>query len=129
VGGNEPWLVSGPGAHALDLGPGGGVVSAPLPVSLVDPWVRFFARSAGANGGLRVRVLFQGVTGNLTGILNVGYLSPGGYASWEPTGAQLSALALPLFTSTARVEITSIATSGDWLVDDVYLDPAISRGA
>jgi len=129
VPGNEPWFVSGPGSSALDLGPGASVTSAPLPVSLVDPWVKFFARSAGVNGGLRVQVLFQGFTGNLTGILNVGYVSPGGYASWQPTGIQLSALALPIFTSTARVQITSLASSGDWLVDDAYLDPMISRGA
>src|SRR6478672_13250180 len=74
VAGNEPWYVAGPGTHALQLGPGASATSSPLPVSLVDPWVRFFARSVAANGSLRVQVVFHGVLGNLTGLLNVGSL-------------------------------------------------------
>src|SRR3954453_7201820 len=44
---NEPWHVSGPGTHALQLGPGATALSSPLPISLLDPWMRFFARSTG----------------------------------------------------------------------------------
>lgn len=127
VAGNEPWYVSGPGTHALQLGPGASATSSPLPVSLVDPWVRFFAHSAGANGSLRVQVVFHGVLGNLTGLLNVGSLSAGSYSSWQPTQRVASILALPLFTTTAQVVVTSQATSGSWQLDDVYLDPCVSK--
>lgn len=127
VTGNEPWHVSGAGTHALQLGPGATALSSPLPVSLLDPWVRFFARSAGANGSLRVQVLFHGITGNLTGVLNVGSLSPGSYSSWNPTQRVLSTLALPLLTTSAQIQITSQATSGSWQVDDVYLDPCVAK--
>src|SRR5579884_1772594 len=85
VSGNEPWHVSGPGTHALQLGPGATARSSKLPVSLLDPWIRFFARSAGANGSLHVQVVFYGLLGNLTGLLNVGSLSQSGFPGWKPT--------------------------------------------
>jgi hypothetical protein len=74
-----------------------------------------------------VQVLFRGLTGNLTGLLNFGNLSASGYASWQPSQKVLSALALPLLTLTAQVQVTSQATSGSWQVDDVYLDPRIAK--
>src|SRR6185437_2646030 len=113
---NEPWHVSGAGTHALRLGPGATALSSRLPVSLLDPWIRFFARSTGANGPLRVQVIFHGLLGNLTGLLNLGALSPGSYADWSPTQRVLSALALPLGTTSAQVQFTSLATAGDWRV-------------
>lgn len=124
---NEPWHVSGAGTHALQLGPGATALSSRLPVSLLDPWMRAFARSAGANGPLRVQVIFHGLLGNLTGLLNAGSLSAGSYSSWHPTQRVLSTLALPLLTSTAQVQLTSAATSGSWQIDDVYLDPCASK--
>ena len=127
VAGNEPWHVSGSGTHALQLGPGATALSSPLPVNLLDPYMRFFARSVGATGSLQVQVIFRGLSGNLTGLLNFGTLSPGGYAAWQPTQKMLSALALPLLTATAQVEFTSQAKSGNWQLDDVYLDPRIAK--
>jgi hypothetical protein len=127
VSANEPWHVSGPGTHALQLGPGASALSSPLPVSLLDPYLRFFAHSAAANGSLHVQVLFRGLTGNLTGLLNFGNLAQGSYASWQPTQRVLSALALPLLTSTAQIQLTSQATAGSWQVDDAYLDPRIAK--
>jgi hypothetical protein len=124
---NEPWYVSGHGASALQLGPKASALSSPLPISLLDPWLRFFARSSGANGALAVTVHFQGPTGNLTGLLNFGSLVPGGFSSWQPTKRLLSLLALPLGTTSARVLVTSQATSGNWRVDDFYLDPCASK--
>jgi hypothetical protein len=127
VAANEPWHVSGSGTHALQLGPGATALSSQLPVSLLDPWIRFFARSEGANGALKVQVIFHGLLGNLTGLLNIGTLSPGSFSSWQPTQRVLSALALPLGTSSAQVLLTSQATSGSWQVDDVYLDPCVAK--
>jgi hypothetical protein len=127
VSGNEPWHVSGSGTHTLQLGPSATATSSPLPVSLLDPWIRFFARSNGANGPLRVQVVFHGLLGNLTGLLNVGTLSQKTYSSWQPTAPEPSLLALPLLTSTAEVVLTSQQSSGSWQVDDVYLDPRVAK--
>jgi hypothetical protein len=127
VSANEPWHVSGPGTHALQLAPGATALSSPLPVNLLDPWIRFFAHSQNANGPLLVQVRFRGLLGNLTGLLNFGSLSPGGFPSWQPTQTVLSALALPLLTSTAQVKVTSQARSGSWQVDDLYLDPRVVK--
>lgn len=127
VSGNEPWQVSGPGTHALQLGPGATATSSPLPVSLLDPWIRFFARSNSATGALRVQVVFHGLLGNLTGLLNVGSLSQKTYASWQPTAPEPSLLALPLATSTAQVVLTSTQSAGSWQIDDVYLDPRVAK--
>jgi hypothetical protein len=124
---NEPWYVSGSGSHSLQLGPGASAASSSLPVSLLDPWVRFFAQSVSSNGPLKVQVLFHGPFGNLTGLLNVGSLSSRSYSSWQPTQRVPSLLALPLFTTSAQVIVTSQATSGSWQVDDVYLDPCVSK--
>jgi hypothetical protein len=127
VSGNEPWYVSGAGTHALQLGPGASAQSPALPISLLDPYLRFFARSAGATGSLQVQVVFRGLLGNLTGILNYGSLSPGSFSTWEPTQRISSLLALPLATSTAQVFVTNTSKSGSWQVDDFYLDPCVSR--
>jgi len=127
VSSNEPWHVSGSGTHALQLGPGASAESAPLPVNLLDPYIRFFAHSEGASGSLQVRVLFHGLLGNLTGILNYGSLAPDGYSTWQPTQRFASLLALPLATSTAQVIVTNASSSGSWQVDDFYLDPCVSR--
>jgi hypothetical protein len=127
VNANEPWHVSGPGTHALQLGRGASALSSPLPVSLIDPWIRFFANSVGANGQLHVQVIFRGIFGNLTGLFNVGNLSPSGYTSWQPTQRVSSALALPLLTTSAQILLTSQATSGSWQIDDLYLDPCVAK--
>src|SRR5438128_9768102 len=41
VAANEPWHASGAGTHALQLGPGASALSSPLPVNLLDPYLRF----------------------------------------------------------------------------------------
>ena len=127
VPGNEPWYVSGPGASALDLPAGASAASSPVAISLLDPYFRLFTRSASADGPLSLRVVFRGLTGNVTGILNVTDLSPSGYAGWEPSSAVASLLALPLGTSSAQLTITSTASNGDWQIDDVFVDPFVSR--
>jgi hypothetical protein len=127
VSGNEPWNVSGPGSHSLQLGPGATALSSSLPINLLDPWIRFFARSNGANGSLAVQVRFVGPLGNVTGLLNIGSLAPSGFASWHPTPPVLSLLALPLGTTSAEVYVHNQSTRGSWLVDDFYLDPCASK--
>lgn len=131
------WGTSGkvslvPETAPLGLGAAGDAQSVRLPartsitspdfcVSQAMPHLRFAARSYGS-GPLAVRVdLYQ------KGVLKTSattQLAAGDYVSWAPTAD------VTLDTSTlsagekalARVTMTS-QTSGDWQVDDVYVDP------
>jgi hypothetical protein len=124
---NEPWFVNGYGRYALALPPGASATSPGFCINLLDPAIRMFAKSVSANGDLKVQVLFRGITGNLTGVLNVDSLSPDGYGDWAPGDRVNSLLAVPILTSYAQIRITSAATRGLWEVDDVFVDPCISR--
>jgi hypothetical protein len=125
--GNEPWYAGGYGTHSLVLPPGASAMSPSFCINLLDPAARMFAQSVSANGDLQVQVVFRGLTGNLTGLLNVESLTSGDYASWRPTGRISSALALPLLTSSAQIRIVNTASSGTWQVDDAFVDPLIAR--
>jgi hypothetical protein len=126
--GNEPWFVNGRGSHSLVLGPGSSAYSPAACINLLDPDLRAFARSNGANDALRIQVIFYGLTGNLLGVLNVADQQPDGFATWQPTGTVLSTLAVPLLTTSFRVRFTSLASSGTWQVDDLFVDPWGIRG-
>jgi hypothetical protein len=125
---NEPWNVNGDGRYSLALPPGATATSPSFCINLLDPAIRMFAKSSSANGDLRVQVIFRGLTGNLTGILNVGSLNASDHeGAWAPTARIASLLALPLGTRSAQIRITSTASRGLWLVDDVFVDPCIGR--
>jgi hypothetical protein len=128
VGSNEPWYVNGPGNSSLALSPNGTAASPLVCINLLDPGWRMFARANGANGPLHARVVFYGLTGNITGVLNFADLQPSGYTSWQPSTAIRSVLALPLLTKYAQLQVTSAATRGTWQIDDVFVDPWANRG-
>lgn len=120
--GNEPWYVNGYGTHSLTLSAGASATSPGFCINLLDPTVRGFVR--GSNGGdLRIQVVFRGLTGNLTGILNVGDVT--GTGAWQASPKVSSLLALPLLTSYAQIRL--VAVSGTWNFDDGYVDPCINR--
>jgi hypothetical protein len=120
--GNEPWFVNGWGSRALTLPAGASALSPTFCINLLDPALRMFARGNGGDS-LHVQVLFRGLTGNLTGILNVADVD--GHGFWWPTQRVSSALALPLLTQYAQIRIT--AGDSAWQVDDVFVDPYINR--
>ena len=126
--GNEPWGVNGGGSSSLSIAPGGTASSPLVCAALNAPDWRMFAHANGANGSLRAQVVFYGLLGNVTGILNLTSFAPSGYASWEPSQDVPAALALPLLTAYAQLRLTSTATSGTWQVDDVFVDPCGMRG-
>jgi hypothetical protein len=125
--GNEPWYANGNGSHSLALAPGASATSPSFCVNLLDPSGRMFARALGANDDLQVQVIFHGLTGNLTGILNVGSLSAGDYDSWRPSERFNSLLALPLLTRYAQIRVTNTGSRGTWQIDDAFIDPCLSR--
>jgi hypothetical protein len=119
--GNEPWYVNGRGSHALNLGEGASATSPGFCINLLDPAIRMFAK--GSNGGtLNVQVVFRGLTGNITGILNYGTVD--GTGSWQATSRIGSLLALPLLTRSAQIKLT--VASGTWQVDDALIDPLVN---
>lgn len=128
VSGNEPWAVNGGGASSLSIAPGGTVASPLVCAALNAPDWRMFARSNGANGSLRAQIVFYGLLGNITGILNLTNFGPSGYASWAPSQDVPSGLALPLATVAAQLRLTNTGSSGTWQVDDVFVDPCGMRG-
>jgi hypothetical protein len=127
-GGNEPWYVNGWGSSSLSIGPGGTAASPRVCTALLAPDWRMFAHANGANGALRAQIVFYGLLGNVTGILNVTDFGPSDYASWAPSAHVPSLLSLPLATVSAQLRLTSTATSGTWQVDDVFVDPFGMRG-
>ncbi len=128
VSGNEPWDVSGTGSHSLSIGPGGTAASPRVCTALLAPDWRMFAKSSGADGSLRAQIVFYGLLGNVTGILNVTNFDSSGYDSWEPSANVPSLLSLPLATVSAQLRLTNTGSSGTWQVDDVYVDPWGMRG-
>lgn len=126
--GNEPWAVGGGGSSSLTIGPGGSASGPKVCAALNAPGWRMFAHANGANGPLQAQVVFYGLLGNITGILNFTSFSPSGYGTWQPSGNVPSGLALPLLTYSAQLRLTSTATSGTWQVDDVFVDPFGMRG-
>jgi hypothetical protein len=127
VGGNEPWYVNGHGSSSLSLSPNGTAASPLVCINLLDPDWRMFAHANGANGPLHAQIVFYGVTGNLTGVLNVADLQASKYGSWQPTTVIRSLLALPLLTKYAQLQVSSGATRGTWQIDDVFVDPWANR--
>ena len=125
--GNEPWYAGGWGSHSLVLAPGATASTPATCISLLDPSVRAFARSNGADDALNVQVVFYGLTGNLLGVLNVADQQPDGFSTWQPTGGVSSLLAVPVATTSFRIRFTSLAARGTWQVDDVFVDPWINR--
>ncbi len=126
--GNEPWYVNGWGSSSLSIGPGGTAASPRVCTALLAPAWRMFAHANGANGALRAQIVFYGLLGNVTGILNVTDFDPSDYAGWEPSAHVPSLLSLPAATVSAQLMLTSTATTGTWQVDDVFVDPFGLRG-
>jgi hypothetical protein len=118
----------GAGSRSLVLKGGASAYSPPACINLLDPHARAFAKSNGANAGLRVQVIFYGLLGNTLGILNVTEQNAADFPDWRPTGTIPSALALPLATAYFRVKFTSLASTGTWQVDDLFVDPWGMRG-
>lgn len=129
VYGNEPYYVNGRGSYSLSLPSGSSAVSPAACVNLLSPYLRMFANDAnGRDSGLDVEVRFYGLTGNLTGILNVATLDPGDHATWQPTAPVSTALALPLGTSSFRLRLAPGGWGSNWRVDDVFVDPWLNVG-
>lgn len=126
--GNEPYDVSGnrADAHSLNLPAGSSAISPPVCVTLIYPWMRFFAQNTGSAGGsLQVEVEYVGLLG---GVHWLQIASLTGSGAWNLTGQipllvnTLSVLSLSGQTPVA-FRFTPVGTGSSWRIDDVYIDP------
>lgn len=132
--GNEPYYTQGAGTHSLALPSGSSAVTPPMCIGLLSTKMRLFARNPGASSAqLHVQVIYNGGTaallgglGATLGIADAGYITGNGV--WQPTPA-ISMLGgtLPLLTQSVQFRFTPVGRSGEWQIDDVYLDPLMHR--
>jgi hypothetical protein len=119
---NEPfWVHDSPRPAALRIRDGGSATSPWTCAGLLDPTLRLFARTEGdLLGSLRVEVLFEDA-GGFVRALPVGVV-PGLLAGeWAPT-LPMPVVANLLPQSGVAFRFTA---AGEWLIDDVYVDPYI----
>jgi hypothetical protein len=129
--GNESFYVnSRSDVSSLALPAGSSATSPPMCVALLASKMRFFVTNAGASSSrLKVQVIYGGGLGGLLssvgrtlGVADVGYVTADG--TWQPSDA-ISMLGgvLPLFTKYVQFRFVPADGTGQFRIDDVYLDP------
>jgi hypothetical protein len=129
VPGNEPYLVHDRADdESLSLPPGSAAVTSGVCLQLADPTIRFFAVNRGSPlATLEVDVLFRDGLGALLGHATVAILP--GFAAWQPTPPilALANATVPLGTRWVQFRFAPIGPGGAWQIDDLYVDPWLSR--
>lgn len=128
VFGNESYYASGAGAHSLSL-PAGSSATSPAACTGIDhPSARMFVRNTGASSSrLNVWATYPPVLGLLPDTVYLGQVS--GSSSWQPSSPIVMGLlnntigSLNLGLTTVSLTFAPADSTGDWQVDDVYLDP------
>ncbi len=131
------WTLSG-GAHtapasapvgpsSLSLPAGASVQTPLICVNAAYPTFRFFARNGGLLSSVIVQVVYKTPTG-LTVVVPVGIVALSG--SWQPTSPMLTggSLESDLSGGVAQIAVRFTALTGSTQIDDVYVDPRVSRG-
>jgi len=126
-GGNEPWKVAGEhDGRSLVVPEGAQATSPTICVGIGEPTLRFFARGADDPAPLMmVEILYEDPYGGDHAV-PIG-LDAGG--SWHPTAIMPLVLNLiPVLPGThTPVAFRFTALSGDFRIDDVYVDPWCQR--
>jgi hypothetical protein len=131
VTGNEPWKVGGSASsHSLSLPAGATATSPAMCVGLGEPTLRYFSKASsllGLTGAMTVDVLTETSLGVVVPVpLVPGLLTN----SWTPglIPTPIVANLLPLLPGQmTAVAFRFHAVSGNWGLDDVYVDPYRSR--
>lgn len=125
VEGNEPFQVGAASDHlSLALPAESSATTAPQCIGVEHRTIRFFARSdSDTSGSLRVDALFETPSGTIN-VVPIGDVAA--RSSWWPVDA-LDAIVNRMAVSqdntmSVRWRFTAQA-SGNWLIDDVYVDP------
>jgi hypothetical protein len=124
VAGNEPWYVGG-GTRSLSLPAGATATSPAMCVGLGEPTLRYFAKAQsllGLTGAMTVEVLTETSLGQVVSVP----LLPGALTNtWRPgLITPVVANLLPLLPGEkTAVAFRFRAVTGNWGLDDVYVDP------
>jgi hypothetical protein len=127
VSGNETYYVrSKSDARSLYLPAGATATSPAMCVGLTEPTARWFQKQSGSllglTGAMTVEVLFENSLGQVVSLpIGAGLLGTG----WQPSlPAVVTASLLPLLPDQkTAVAFRFRALTGNWNVDDVYVDP------
>jgi hypothetical protein len=124
---SDPFDIAGPGAWSVRLGAGDSITSPVLCLSRYHPHLRFVAQAAGSKSHLRIEVLYIDAKGKARAVPLQD--QPGDrYAEWAPSPDVMLKKVLPTKVEDARdvqLRFSVPEDTGDWLVDDVYVDPAM----
>lgn len=126
VAGNESYYLNDAGdSKSLSLPTDSSAVSPPVCMAIDTPSFRFVARNTGdPSSKLRVEAVYK-----LLGLVRTktaATLSAG--STWSPTQSVSTVLTLStilgtLIPSAIEIRFTPLDSSGQWRVDDVYVDP------
>jgi hypothetical protein len=125
VSGNESYYANSRyDSHSLALPAGSSATTPPFCVSLTRPTIRVFVANGGSSSSrLRVKVVYRGLLGIL-GVLDGGTFSAG--SNWNASPIMLATLNAPLGTKSAQFVFTPADSSGNWRIDDLYVDPWVN---
>ena len=122
VQGNEPSHVHSSSDHMSLSIPNGATATSPsLCFGLLTPGIKMFASGPGT---LHVQVIAHGLLGGLS-VLDGGTVAVG--PGWNPTtdfGTLLGQLNAPVGTKSIQIQLTA---TGNVQIDDIYIDPFLSR--
>src|SRR5579875_2995068 len=118
-----------PGTYSLSLPAGSRATSPPACTGIDHPSMRFFVRNTGASTSrLKVYATYP----LLLGLPYTAYLGEvSGSGSWQPSAKVTLGLlnntlgSLTLGESTVSFTFMPADSTGNWTIDDVYLDPAM----
>jgi len=126
VEGNESYYLNDAGdSKSLSLPAGSSAVSPPVCMAIDTPSFRLVARNSGnPSSQLRVEAVYK-----LLGLVRTktaGTFRTG--STWAPTQSVSTVLTLStivgtLIPSAIEIRLTPLDSSGQWQVDDVYVDP------
>lgn len=127
VSGNESFNVRSAGdSRSLYLPQGATATSPAMCVGIEHPTARWFAKSSGSllglTGSMTVEVLFENSLGQVLALpIGAGLLN----TSWQPSlpGVVSASLLTLLPGQKTAVAFRFRAVTGNWTVDDAYVDP------
>jgi hypothetical protein len=123
--GNERFYVNArDDTTSLGLPPGASATTAPICVGIEHPTLRFFARNRGSLlSTLRVEVLWEDAYGRVWQTPIGVVTANDGWAPTLPLPVVVNLLPLLPGQRTAVAFQFTVLGSGDWSIDDIYLDP------
>jgi hypothetical protein len=120
--GNEPFhLNSATDDQSLVIGGGGSATSPAFCVDSTMPSFRFFVRQTAPGSDLKVQGIVQTPHGPLS--LTLADLPNGSLTSWTAVQITVETNRIPKGFSIAGALRFVVPASGNWQIDDVYVDP------